>query len=360
MIMKKLIYVAAMALLLTSCSEDFKDWADPQSNDPTTVVTFGNGSVSGVDVIDYNLLDDSVKVVKVCDLVAPTSSSEDYSPYYKIILDGQEFDLNADGTMDAQTLENYVISQYGHASEQRDLNAYVEMILFDGYAATTLNSNEFIVSVIPSAVTDLWYLVGDCIGDGSWGNTEDGLGVSLVPMYPNSADTSRLDYIGYFPAGKGFKLIHTPGSWEEQWGMANGQYVKNDGGSGNIEVSEDGYYSIVYHMDRDELTIEKYEYDVATYANIFMPGAYQGWDAAGNPMVAMSTVVENHDWYLSATYDEDTELKFAADGSWDVNWGNSTFPYGFGVQGGANIPVTAGQYIVLFNDILGQYYFMQK
>jgi hypothetical protein len=92
-----------------------------------------------------------------------------------------------------------------------------------------------------------------------------------------------------------------------------------------------------------------------------MPGGYQGWSPEGTLMDAMSTVVENHDWVMkNAVYESDTELKFAAKGSWDVNWGNVAFPLGIGTQGGDNIKVVAGTYDVIFNDILGEYYFIEK
>ena len=56
----------------------------------------------------------------------------------------------------------------------------------------------------------------------------------------------KLSYVGYFPAGQGFKLIHKPGDWYEQWGMKDGAFVKNDGGSNNIEVAASGYYKLTY------------------------------------------------------------------------------------------------------------------
>ena len=40
--------------------------------------------------------------------------------------------------------------------------------------------------------------------------------------------------------------------------------------------------------------------------------------------------------------------------------GASTFPYGFGVNGGANIPVVAGKYVAILNDIDGYYHFFSK
>lgn len=49
--------------------------------------------------------------------------------------------------------------------------------------------------------------------------------------------------------------------------------------------------------------------------------------------------------------------KFRADNSWDVNWGDNTFPVGVGEQDGADIPVTAGSYLVTFNSESGSYFF---
>ena len=55
----------------------------------------------------------------------------------------------------------------------------------------------------------------------------------------------------------------------------------------------------------------------------------------------------------------DTTAKFLYAG-WTPNWGASTFPYGFGVNGGANIPVVAGKYVAILNDIDGYYHFFSK
>ena len=492
--MKKFLYIAAMTLLLASCTEDFKNWADPQSNPQGQVVTFGTGSVASVGVIDFAQIPDSVELVKVCDITAPATNDPAYVPEYYIYLNGQPYVLNAEGYMDAKELEALVVSIYGQAPEVRTLTAKVKSVMTDGTTATTIWSDEFNVNVIPDApvissayyyigstngwtacdetykldngggdvyanpvftvvvpaayengvrvdnwfkiypqatmdlgvdnfwngnfvgyavngenemsgnfvegandevafafkipadieadkyrltfdmmnrtfsieplkdlgTPDLWYLVGSCIGNGSWGNSAGNEGIALIPMYPQTDNYSINTYIGYFPAGQGFKLIHIPGSWDEQWGQKDGVFVKNDGGSSDITMPEDGYYQITYDMEMDVLTIMKYTGAVNVFSMMGMPGAYQGWSPEGTLMNAMSTVVENHDWIIKgATYDA-TELKFAANGSWDINWGGSGFPLGIGTQNGPNILVEAGTYDVIFNDILGEYYFIAK
>lgn len=484
-----------MTLLLASCTEDFKDWAEPQSNPQGEKVTFGDGSISPVGVIDFGQLADDIEMVKVCEINPATSTDGSYVPVYSITLNGEEFPLSVDGMMDAKALEQYVVILFGQEPVARDLTAQVKCVMNNGQTAVSIISDEFTVSVIPDAPKissayyyigdangwtacdatyelsngggdvyanpvftvvvpaifdasgarvdqwfkiypqetmslgeagfwsgnfigypvngenemsgefvegandvvafafkipadieadkyrltfdmfnrtftieplidlgepDLWYLVGSCIGNGSWGNDAGNVGIALIPMYPKTDNYNINTYVGFFPAGQGFKLIHTPGSWDEQWGQRDGVFVKNDGGSSDITVPEDGYYEITYDMQADALTIMKYTGTVAVYGQIAMPGGYQGWDTGSNLMDPMSTVVENHDWIIKgATYDA-TELKFAADGSWDINWGGATFPLGLGEQNGPNIPVEAGTYDVIFNDILGEYYFIAK
>jgi hypothetical protein len=238
--------------------------------------------------------------------------------------------------------------------------------VYSNLVSLTVNPYYVDVSSEVSDEIQLWYLIGACIGDGSWSIGGD-VGVSMIPMYPvykddGSVVPGEIQYVGYFPADQGFKLIQVPGSWDAQWGQGDAGYVKNDGGSSDIKLPADGYYMIHLNTATDELTIEPYVLAVGVYSMIAMPGDYQGWDTGANLMDAMSTLdnVENHDWYLKGVTYEDTGLKFAADNSWDVNWGANGFPHGQGTQGGPNITVPAGTYDVYFNDILGTYNFVPK
>ena len=229
----------------------------------------------------------------------------------------------------------------------------------------SLDVNPYYIELADAPI-ELWYLVGEGIGSADWDNGEGKVATGgLVPMYPimgNEYDSrtgqGEIQYAGFFYAGKGFKLIKIPGKWDDQWGMNGSDFVKNDGGSGNITVEADGYYRILLNTLTDQLVIEPIDVPVGVYQMIAMPGGYQDWNTGENVMNQMSTSVENHDWYLMSVTYEDTELKFAADNSWDVNWGGATFPYGIGENNGPNIPVKAGTYNVFFNDILGTYNFV--
>ena len=165
--MKKFLYIAATALLLASCTEDYKDWAEPQSNPQGEIVTFGNGSVASVGVIDLGLLPEGTETVKVCDITAPASNDESYAPEYHIYLDGEPFALSLDGMMSVEELSNYVMTIYGQAPEVRELKARVKSVMNNGTTATTIWSDEFTVSVIPNTpkISSAYYYIGT---DNGW------------------------------------------------------------------------------------------------------------------------------------------------------------------------------------------------
>lgn len=62
---------------------------------------------------------------------------------------------------------------------------------------------------------------------------------------------------------------------------------------------------------------------------------------------------------LTSATGPSTGLKFRQDGSWDTNWGGSTFPSGTGVLNGPNIQTVAGTYDITFNRTNGTYTFIQ-
>ena len=148
---------------MVSCTEDYTDWANPQSNPEEEAVAFGNGSVAPVDVI--NLADVTGDKVKVASIVAPTSSKDAYkSSSFKINFDGQSFDIDADGNMAKADLVNYITGKWGKRPTERDLDATLDAWLSNGSTAAKMaTSAKFQVKAIPEApfIDAAYYLVGD-------------------------------------------------------------------------------------------------------------------------------------------------------------------------------------------------------
>lgn len=246
--------------------------------------------------------------------------------------------------------------------------------------AETIYSNVVTIKTIPyyvelkDAAPVLWYLVGSCIGDGSWSNGADKIGTGLIPLmtiageeYDKATGTGKISYTGFFPAGGQFKLIQVPGSWDAQKnidsfvGIDATLFEGNSDGNVCIKDGAAGYYTVTLDTKSGDIAIAPYTTTTPRlFSSIAMPGGHNGWDAAGNTMSATFTYdgAENHLWTAQLTLEADNELKFAADGAWDFNWGATEFPYGAGTQNGANIPAKAGNYTVFLNDITGQYMFI--
>ena len=147
---------------MASCTEDYTDWGNPQSNPEEEAVSFGNGSVTPEGVI--NLADVTGDKVKVASIVAPTSTKDTYTPSFKINFDGQSFDIDANGNMAKADLVNYITGKFGKRPTERDLDATLDAWLSNGSTAAKMaTSAKFQVKAIPEApfIDAAYYLVGD-------------------------------------------------------------------------------------------------------------------------------------------------------------------------------------------------------
>ncbi len=162
---KKILLGMTLLMSMVSCTEDYTDWANPQSNpDKEEAVSFGDGSVTPEGVI--NLKDVTGDKVKVASIVAPTSTKDTYAPFFKINFDGQSFDIDADGNMAKADLVNYITNTYGKRPIERDIDATLDAWQSNGSTAAKVKmatSENFQVKAIPEApvIDNGYYLVGD-------------------------------------------------------------------------------------------------------------------------------------------------------------------------------------------------------
>ncbi|MDD6552611.1 MAG: SusE domain-containing protein [Prevotellaceae bacterium] len=246
------------------------------------------------------------------------------------------------------------------------------------YAGDTCYSNIVPVTVIPyyvelaDAAIDEWYLIGACIGDGKWSNNTNVIGTSVLPMYPEPGQEYNkktgvgvLTYTGYFGAGEHFKIIHYLDNWVNTTDVVCNGWVFRDGGNdpGDITFDKAGYYKITLDPTNRTCTYKKVDdQNPAVYSEMDCAGDFNSWSTT-TAMTPVNTFAgaKNHDWYFDIDASAGaTTAKFLSNQSWDVNWGNTDFPWGAGTNGGSNIPVKAGKWRVFFNDITGQYHFIAQ
>lgn len=170
--MKKIFLAIGFGLLLASCTDEYEPWADPQANGQPEMVSFGDGSVSGVGLIKFADFVEGQQTVKVCNLNAPTSSDESFVPSYTITLGDKTYPLASDGTMALNDFVSYVYDRYGKAPTQRDFNATVSAWMNNGQTAIKMaTSDAFNVSALPDApvIENAYYYVGAANG---WGGQD--------------------------------------------------------------------------------------------------------------------------------------------------------------------------------------------
>jgi hypothetical protein len=135
-------------------------------------------------------------------------------------------------------------------------------------------------------------------------------------------------------------------SWDTNWGGTDFPKGIGTQNGPNIKVKA-GTYNVVFKPSTGE-----YEFKVGISSlGIIGSATPGGWDRD-------TDLTRNDDGTYSGILGlQEGEAKFRINDAWDTNWGAATFPTGTGTQGGPNIKVTAGLYLITFNPATGSYSF---
>lgn len=220
----------------------------------------------------------------------------------------------------------------------------------------TIDSDVVTITVTPFSNNVTLYLIGDATA-GGWDNSVGN--ANMYPLLGDHNNSTLYTYTGFFKAG-GFKIIKDKGSWTNQYGQGSGSGVLDtSGGSGNINITADGYYKVSIDVGNLTYSIVSVTPSSATYATVGIIGdsTANGWGSS-TPMT--HSAFDSHVWYLTGVSLTTGEMKFRANDNWDVNWGSSDENFGTATGGGPNIPVAAGTYNIYFNDFTGAYVLIKQ
>ena len=361
---KKILLGMTLLMSMVSCTEDYTDWGNPQSNSQEEAVAFGKGSVTAVDVI--NLADVKTEKVKVASIVAPTSSDAAYTPNYKINFDGQSFDIDADGNMATAELTSYIVDKYGKRPTERDIDATLDAWVSNGATAVKMATSEkFQIKAIPEApvIEEGYYLVGDMFfktkdqngwtkGDAKAFNHSD-KDVYEDPVFTITFETTKADqYWKIIPK----KNIESGDIWAA--GVVGPKVDGDDSMTGTLtngdakagKIAKAGKYKLTINMMDYTYTIEEVKYDPF----IYFIGATDGWT---NAEQKLALVDANTGTYTGFLYCADpnnwgNQFKFQrVAGSWDneINAGAFNTFDGAATNENGNIGVNAGEGVYYFD-----------
>jgi len=358
---KKILLGMTLLMSMVSCTEDYTDWANPQSNpDKEEAVSFGDGSVTPEGVI--NLKDVTGDKVKVASIVAPTSTKDTYAPFFKINFDGQSFDIDADGNMAKADLVNYITNTYGKRPIERDIDATLDAWQSNGSTAAKVKmatSENFQVKAIPEApvIEEGYYLVGDMFTTDDVNGWTKGVAKAFNhsdkdvyedPVFTVSFETTKADqYWKIIPK----KNIDADDLWAP--GVVGPKVDGDDSMTGALtngeakagKIAKAGKYKLTINMMDYSYTIEEVKYDPF----IYFIGSTDGWKSNDQKLALVDDAkgVYTGYVYLADPNAAGFEFKFQrAQGNWDTAIGAGTFvSFGgaaIGVDNG-NIGVNAGE-----------------
>ena len=344
---KKILSLIAFVASVAACTDDYKDWLSPQVVPQPETVSFGNGSVSTVGVIDFNSV--TADKVKVCNITAPTSTDAGYKlTSYVITLGGDAtYDITADGVMTAADLHSYVAKTFGRRPVERAVEATVSTWLTNGGTTVKITSDMFHVTAIPQApnIEAAYYLTGSING---WDNTDttykltnDGSDPYENPTFkvriPAAEDGGNIEFKMTPESGLGGDWSGCLAAAEEE-----GKFNYNNEGN-NLIITADPdalFYDLTFNMLDQTWTYAP----VGFNEFIYEIGNESGWSEPhplyGNGLGQYEAII----WL-------DGEFKFKPNkDNWDGDWEKASGDATGGTlttDGGPNIDgVAAGFYLV--------------
>ncbi|WP_218419492.1 Outer membrane protein SusF domain-containing protein [Segatella copri] len=169
--MKKLslyISIALAGLFMGSCSEDFKDWADPQTNPQEDAITIPGYQASAVSALDLaKVAEDSVNVYTISSATLPEgfelgNSRIELTPEGVENATATEVKTSNDGKAAKADLQALIESVYGKAPVARTFDGHVYTTAVKDGQAALIDAGTVKVTATPVApnISQNYYIIG--------------------------------------------------------------------------------------------------------------------------------------------------------------------------------------------------------
>lgn len=219
-----------------------------------------------------------------------------------------------------------------------------------GFEKDTLYSNSIsrTVTTYISSQCGTYCTVG-IIGDGTPGGWNTDTDMHLAD--PTRSDKHTWTVTLYLTQANA--KFRSSDDWAVNWGAAgfpSGTGVQN---GANIPISAAGFYNVTFNDQTGAYTFTPLAGTTYTKVSLIGDATPGGWSTDTD----MTLSATPHIWTATVTLGAGG-VKFRANHDWGTNWGNKTFPSGYGVNNGDNITIATGNsFYVWFNDVSGEYFF---
>ncbi len=380
--MKKLslyISIALAGLFMGSCSEDFKDWADPQTNPQEDAITIPGFTATAAQAIDFaSVTTDSVNTFSLSSAALPEGFTLG-NARLELTPQGVEnatkttvnTDLNGKGAV--ADLAPVVESAYGKRPTARTFDAQVYVNAIKEGQAVLIDAGKINLVMTPKApfIDAAYYLVGDMFTTddvNGWNTISDkqkfkhsDKDVYEDPIFTITFETTKADQYWKIIPKANVDAGNTDASAAGVVGpKVDGEDSMTDSLT-NVDakagkIAKAGKYKLTLNMMDYTYTFEEVKYDPF----IYFIGATDGWKSSDQKLALVDEAKGVYTGYVYVADPNGAGLQFKFQrvaGSWDneINAGTfNTFSDAATTNENGNIGVNAGEGVYYFDVNLGE------
>ena len=351
-----------------SCSEDFKDWADPQTNPQEDAITIPGFTATAAQAIDFaSVTTDSVNTFSLSSAALPEgftlgNARIELTPQGVENATKTTVNTSLDGKGAVADLASVVESAYGKRPTARTFDAQVYVNAIKEGQAVLIDAGKINLVMTPKApfIDAAYYLVGDMFTTddvNGWNTISDkqkfkhsDKDVYEDPIFTITFETTKADQYWKIIPKANVDAGNTDASAAGVVGpkvdgedSMNGSLTNVDAKAGKIAKA--GKYKLTIDMMDYSYTLEEVNYNPF----IYFIGSTDGWKSNDQKLALVDDAkgVYTGYVYLADPNAAGFEFKFQrAQGNWDTAIGAGTFvSFGgaaIGVDNG-NIGVNAGK-----------------
>lgn len=369
--MKKLslyISIALAGLFMGSCSEDFKDWADPQTNPQEDAITIPGFTATAAQAIDFaSVTTDSVNTFSLSSAALPEgftlgNARIELTPQGVENATKTTVNTSLDGKGAVADLASVVESAYGKRPTARTFDAQVYVNAIKEGQAVLIDAGKINLVMTPKApfIDAAYYLVGDMFTTddvNGWNTISDkqkfkhsDKDVYEDPIFTITFETTKADQYWKIIPKTNVDAGNTDASAAGVVGpKVDGEDSMTDSLT-NVDakagkIAKAGKYKLTLNMMDYTYTFEEVKYDPF----IYFIGSTDGWKSNDQKLALVDDAkgVYTGYVYLADPNAAGFEFKFQrAQGNWDTAIGAGTFVSFGGAAIGvdnSNIGVNAGE-----------------
>lgn len=351
-----------------SCSEDFKDWADPQTNPQEDAITIPGFTATAAQAIDFaSVTTDSVNTFSLSSAALPEgftlgNARIELTPQGVENATKTTVNTSLDGKGAVADLASVVESAYGKRPTARTFDAQVYVNAIKEGQAVLIDAGKINLVMTPKApfIDAAYYLVGDMFTTddvNGWNTISDKQkfkhsdeDVYEDPIFTITFETTKADQYWKIIPKANVDAGNTDASAAGVVGpKVDGEDSMTDSLT-NVDakagkIAKAGKYKLTLNMMDYTYTFEEVKYDPF----IYFIGATDGWKSSDQKLALVDEAKGVYTGYVYVADPNGAGLQFKFQrvaGSWDTAIGAGTFvSFGgaaIGVDNG-NIGVNAGE-----------------